>query len=202
MTKASATACMCSAHVKFTHTHASIAHYCSLKFTADCYFGCKNLLLQCVLYSYGKISIYQVSTKFPTNADAIFSLPSSDDVTFKSITIQMFTLEYIENATHKYKTLIGEGGFGSVYRGTLSDGQEVAVKVRSSTSTQGTREFENEVRITKHLHCNLVYYMRSLNSLFKCQNEIFCYEKSYHFPFHSCDCMPPPPEICVLVQQL
>lgn len=81
------------------------------------------------------------------NADAVFSLPSTDDVVLKSITIQTFTLEYIESATQKYKTLIGEGGFGSVYRGTLTDGQEVAVKVRSSTSTQGTREFENEVSI-------------------------------------------------------
>lgn len=32
-----------------------------------------------------------------------------------------------------------------MYRGTLPDGQEVAVKVRSATSTQGTREFNNEV---------------------------------------------------------
>lgn len=75
----------------------------------------------------------------------MFAMDSTDDPV-KSIAIQPFSLEYLERATQKYKTLIGEGGFGSVYRGTLVDGQEVAVKVRSSTSTQGTREFENEVK--------------------------------------------------------
>ncbi|XP_057984619.1 nodulation receptor kinase-like, partial [Hevea brasiliensis] len=95
--------------------------------------------------------------RHPMTRNAIFSLPSSDDVDFKSITIQVFTLEYIENATHKYKTLIGEGGFGSVFRGILPDGQEVAVKVRSSTSIQGTREFENELNLLSSIrHENLV----------------------------------------------
>ncbi|KAF5191985.1 Nodulation receptor kinase [Thalictrum thalictroides] len=88
---------------------------------------------------------------------AVFSLPSNDDLGFKSISIQAFTLECIEIATHKYKTLIGEGGFGSVYRGTLTDGHEVAVKVRSATSTQGTREFENELNLLSAMwHENLV----------------------------------------------
>lgn len=61
--------------------------------------------------------------------------------------VQQFPLQYIQNATENYKTLIGEGGFGVVYKGVLPHGQEVAVKVRSSSSTQGTREFNNEVKI-------------------------------------------------------
>lgn len=81
----------------------------------------------------------------PNFAGIIFSFPSKDDFIISTVSIQPFTLECIEAATEKYKTLIGEGGFGSVYRGILNDGQEVAVKVRSATSTQGTREFENEV---------------------------------------------------------
>lgn len=80
-----------------------------------------------------------------SSADAIYSIASTETVVVKSIAIQCFTLKYIEAATQMYKTMIGEGGFGSVYRGTLPDGQEVAVKVRSATSTQGTREFDNEV---------------------------------------------------------
>ncbi|KAJ6906988.1 nodulation receptor kinase-like [Populus alba x Populus x berolinensis] len=93
----------------------------------------------------------------PKTKNAVYSVASTVVSVSKSINIQSFPLDYIENVTHKYKTLIGEGGFGSVYRGTLPDGQEVAVKVRSSTSTQGTREFDNELTLLSALqHDNLV----------------------------------------------
>ncbi|OMO64904.1 hypothetical protein COLO4_31717 [Corchorus olitorius] len=53
--------------------------------------------------------------------------------------------------------LLGQGGFGPVYKGVLSDGKEVAVKRLSSFSEQGTREFANEVLlILKLQHKNLV----------------------------------------------
>ncbi|XP_060970362.1 nodulation receptor kinase-like [Cannabis sativa] len=87
----------------------------------------------------------------------IFSLPIIDETKAKSISIQTFSLANIEAATQNYRTSIGEGGFGSVYRGTLPDGQNVAVKVRSATSTQGTREFENELNLLSTIfHDNLV----------------------------------------------
>lgn len=91
--------------------------------------------------------------------NAIYAMPISkeDDITLKEISIKSFTLHQIESAIEQYKTLIGEGGFGSVYRGTLPDGQEVAVKVRSATSTQGTREFNNELTLLSAIrHENLV----------------------------------------------
>ncbi|XP_077234062.1 nodulation receptor kinase-like [Tasmannia lanceolata] len=100
---------------------------------------------------------YPVSTKSLVAKNAIFALPSMDDIDLKPILIQAFSLESIETATCKYKTMIGEGGFGAVYRGTLPHAQEVAVKVRSATSTQGTREFENELNLLSAIrHENLV----------------------------------------------
>ncbi|XP_030528228.1 nodulation receptor kinase-like [Rhodamnia argentea] len=94
---------------------------------------------------------------YTVKKNAVSSIPSKEDFVLKSISIQTFTLQCIEATTQKYKTLIGEGGFGSVYGGTLPDGQEVAVKVRSATSTQGTREFENELNLLSAIrHENLV----------------------------------------------
>lgn len=93
---------------------------------------------------------------YPMTKNLVFSIHSMDDPV-KSIAVQTFSLQYLEAATQQYKTLIGEGGFGSVYRGTLPDGQEVAVKVWSSTSSQGTREFENELNFLSAIrHENLV----------------------------------------------
>ncbi|CAL5193857.1 unnamed protein product [Lathyrus oleraceus] len=52
---------------------------------------------------------------------------------------------------------IGEGGFGPVYKGILSDGAVIAVKQLSSKSKQGNREFVNEIGMISALqHPNLV----------------------------------------------
>ncbi|KAH7512739.1 hypothetical protein FEM48_Zijuj12G0122400 [Ziziphus jujuba var. spinosa] len=51
----------------------------------------------------------------------------------------------------------GEGGFGPVYKGVLSDGSVIAVKQLSSRSKQGNREFVNEIGMISALqHPNLV----------------------------------------------
>ncbi|XP_028081409.1 probable LRR receptor-like serine/threonine-protein kinase RFK1 isoform X3 [Camellia sinensis] len=70
-----------------------------------------------------------------------------------------FTLRQIKAATKNFDSAnkIGEGGFGPVYKGLLSDGTEIAVKQLSSKSTQGNREFLNEIGMISCLqHPNLV----------------------------------------------
>jgi serine/threonine protein kinase len=50
------------------------------------------------------------------------------------------------------QNVIGEGGFGCVYKGRLLDGKEVAVKTLKAGSGQGDREFRAEVEIISRVH--------------------------------------------------
>ncbi|KAI3884122.1 hypothetical protein MKW92_013176 [Papaver armeniacum] len=50
------------------------------------------------------------------------------------------------------KNVIGEGGFGAVYKGYLPDGRTVAVKQLKAGSGQGEREFRAEVDIISRVH--------------------------------------------------
>ncbi|MFS7994467.1 putative protein kinase RLK-Pelle-DLSV family [Helianthus anomalus] len=70
-----------------------------------------------------------------------------------------FSLYEVARATGNFSVsnMIGEGGFGPVYKGVLEDGREIAVKRLSETSEQGLDEFRNEVIcIAKLQHRNLV----------------------------------------------
>ena len=58
---------------------------------------------------------------------------------------QRFSFEDIRIATNNFTTILGKGGFGIVYKGILSNGVVVAVKVLSNASQEGVEEFLNEV---------------------------------------------------------
>ncbi|KAI9123952.1 hypothetical protein K1719_005252 [Acacia pycnantha] len=82
----------------------------------------------------------------------------------------------IEEATNKFSrdNMLGEGGFGVVYKGTLANGQEIAVKRLSHGSGQGVREFKNEVHVVAKLqHRNLV---RLLGFCVQGEERILVYE--------------------------
>ncbi|KAL7212739.1 hypothetical protein ACSBR2_015425 [Camellia fascicularis] len=70
-----------------------------------------------------------------------------------------FNARQIKAATQNFSPAmkLGEGGFGSVYKGVLLNGTAIAVKQLSSKSGQGIREFVNEVGTISALqHPNLV----------------------------------------------
>lgn len=65
-----------------------------------------------------------------------------------------FTFEELAQATNGFsdQNLLGEGGFGSVYKGLLPDGREIAVKQLKIGGGQGEREFKAEVEIISRIH--------------------------------------------------
>ncbi|KAB2601102.1 G-type lectin S-receptor-like serine/threonine-protein kinase RKS1 [Pyrus ussuriensis x Pyrus communis] len=74
--------------------------------------------------------------------------------------LQFFNLSTIIAATDNFSSLnkLGQGGFGTVYKGQLpNDDRIIAVKRLSRTSGQGVEEFKNEVALIARLqHRNLV----------------------------------------------
>ncbi|KAA3468311.1 proline-rich receptor-like protein kinase PERK1 [Gossypium australe] len=93
---------------------------------------------------------------FDTNIDSIPEnpfLPTAPKIAL-SFSNRMFTYEELATATNGFSdaNLIGQGGFGYVYRGLFVDGKEVAVKQLKVESRQGEREFKAEVEIISRLH--------------------------------------------------
>ncbi|KAK3020780.1 hypothetical protein RJ639_045852 [Escallonia herrerae] len=80
-----------------------------------------------------------------------------------------FTYEELVEATNGFsvQNLLGEGGFGCVYKGYLPDGREIAVKQLKIGGGQGEREFKAEVEIISRIHhrhlVSLVGYCISQN---------------------------------------
>ncbi|XP_057442363.1 cysteine-rich receptor-like protein kinase 44 [Lotus japonicus] len=90
-------------------------------------------------------------------------IPSQDDDDYDDEIITneslQFNFDTIRVATNDFSdsNKLGQGGFGAVYWGKLSKGQNIAVKRLSMNSGQGDMEFKNEVLLVAKLqHRNLV----------------------------------------------
>ncbi|KAK2393399.1 G-type lectin S-receptor serine/threonine-protein kinase [Trifolium repens] len=98
--------------------------------------------------------------------------------------LPLFEFKNISTATNNFSLAnkIGHGGFGSVYKGELPDGLEIAVKRLSRTSGQGLEEFMNEVIVISKLqHRNLV---RLLGCCIEGEEKMLVYE---YMPNNSLD---------------
>ncbi|KAJ8751754.1 hypothetical protein K2173_025934 [Erythroxylum novogranatense] len=75
-------------------------------------------------------------------------------------TCHQFTFEDIKNATNDFdkELIIGNGGFGRVYKGQMGDeNRPVAIKISKQTSSQGPKEFWAEIEMLSKLrHHHLV----------------------------------------------
>ncbi|XP_026410132.1 cysteine-rich receptor-like protein kinase 25 [Papaver somniferum] len=81
------------------------------------------------------------------------------DMDQQDIQCAEFDFNIISAATNNFSedNKLGQGGFGPVYKGTLSTGREITVKRLSTNSSQDDQEFRNEVLLLAKLqHRNLV----------------------------------------------
>ncbi|CAM8895103.1 unnamed protein product [Rhodiola kirilowii] len=75
------------------------------------------------------------------------------------VQVKLYSYKELIKATEDFSPVnkIGEGGFGSVYKGRLRDGKVAAIKVLASESKQGVKEFLTEINVISDIkHDNLV----------------------------------------------
>ncbi|KAI8020424.1 Proline-rich receptor-like protein kinase PERK5 [Camellia lanceoleosa] len=81
-------------------------------------------------------------------------LPPSSPNMGLGVNQSSFSYDELAAATGGFSqaNLLGQGGFGYVHKGVLSNGKEVAVKSLKVGSGQGEREFQAEVEIISRVH--------------------------------------------------
>lgn len=85
------------------------------------------------------------------SAARVLSQPPSPSIRSN---MSQFSYEDLAAATGGFSqaNLLGQGGFGYVHKGALSNKREVAVKSLKTGSGQGEREFQAEVEIISRVH--------------------------------------------------
>ncbi|XP_057966299.1 probable receptor-like protein kinase At1g49730 isoform X2 [Malania oleifera] len=87
-----------------------------------------------------------------------------------SSTFRKFSYKETKKATENFNTIIGQGGFGTVYKAQFSDGFVAAVKWMDKVLGQGEDEFCREIELLARLHHRHLVALRG-----------FCIEKHERF---------------------
>ncbi|RVW51127.1 putative receptor-like protein kinase [Vitis vinifera] len=112
-----------------------------------------------VLFALGSVVLYRIWQKKKKNAFHEEFVSSMQARVLPNTGAKWYRIAEIERATDGFsqKNFIGQGAYGVVHKGTLSDGTLVAVKQILDLDSQGDEEFSNEVEIiSKIRHRNLL----------------------------------------------
>ncbi|XP_022770801.1 probable serine/threonine-protein kinase PBL23 isoform X2 [Durio zibethinus] len=119
----------------------------------------------------------KASPKEPVKPSAVDVVARAGSLPHPSST-RFLQYEELKEATNNFApaSILGEGGFGRVFKGVLSDGTAVAIKRLTSGGPQGDKEFLVEVEMLSRLHHrNLVKLVGYYSSRDSSQN-LLCYE--------------------------
>ncbi|KAL5700268.1 Receptor-like serine/threonine-protein kinase ale2 [Ranunculus cassubicifolius] len=129
-----------------------------------------STILEIMLYIYGKSTGKSADAgRGPSGRGGSLSHPSST---------RFLGYEELKEATNNFESgsVLGEGGFGKVFKGVLTDGTAVAIKKLTNGGQQGDKEFLVEVEMLSRLHHrNLVKLVGYYTSRDSSQN-LLCYE--------------------------
>ncbi|KAJ7973070.1 Kinase family protein [Quillaja saponaria] len=129
-----------------------------------------SVLLLCLCTRKNKVPPVETAEKKMTG-NAAGSVPHPSSTRF-------IAYEELKEATNNFEpaSLLGEGGFGRVFKGVLNDGTAVAIKRLTSGGQQGDKEFLVEVEMLSRLHHrNLVKLVGYYSNRDYSQN-LLCYE--------------------------
>lgn len=83
-----------------------------------------------------------------------------------------FSYKETKKATNNFSTIIGQGGFGTVFKAEFRDGSVAAVKRMDKVSKQAEDEFCREIELLARLHHRHLVALRG-----------FCVEKHERYSF-------------------
>ncbi|KAK6946100.1 Protein kinase domain [Dillenia turbinata] len=132
------------------HFHLTLASVVGIAVTAVSIL----LLLVLVLLIRGKQKQLEDSDNTDQGSLKAFSIPRSTRKFQEgsSIMFRKFSYKETKKATNDFSTIIGQGGFGTVFKAQFSDGLIAAVKQMNKVSEQAEDEFCREIELLARLH--------------------------------------------------
>ncbi|PKA52395.1 Cysteine-rich receptor-like protein kinase 41 [Apostasia shenzhenica] len=128
--------------------------WCTMDLSSDDCHSCLSGAMATILPGNQRGMAATVSCEVRYDTNEFFS----DEDEMRNSEIQSFEFSAIKIATSNFapQNKLGKGGFGTVYKGVLTNGREIAVKRLSSSSGQGLAEMKNEINfVAKLQHKNL-----------------------------------------------